>query len=341
MRNRLIIAWMFITAGTLLQAQVITVKGEFSRDTIQLGEQLNFTLTVDAESGVDVSVPVLSDTLSRSIEVLDILRQDTVLNMDRRIITGEYLVTSFRKGSNMVPPVPVAFRSGLLSDTMYSYPQFLFVDAPVIDTTQAIKPIKGPINTPVNFAEMLPWLLIGIGIILLVLGVIWLIRYIQGKRKNGQGLFTHPREPAHEIALRELDVLSSEKLWDRSAVKEFYTRLTGIIRRYMENAYQVPALERVSFEIIEEFTPFADGRADLIDLLRDLLELADLVKFAREDAGKKEMENHLAGAYDFVHRTHELQSDQEAAMEITEKEIITERSPGNAGTMKKERADDE
>jgi hypothetical protein len=310
--------------GASLQAQLITVNGTFSRDTILLGEHLTFVFTIEADSALETDVPLMIDTLSNSIEILDTPVSDTLLSGDRRIITQQYRVTSFRKGSNMVPPIPVAFRSDALTDTIYSYPQFLYVNAPVIDTTQAIKPIKGPINTPVNFAEMLPWLLAATGAIALTLLIIWLLRYYKRRRANGNGLFAVPTEPAHVIAIRELDRLTEEKLHEQGEGRSFYTRLTEIVRRYMENAYQIPALERITIEILEEFAPVANDRSELIDLLRDLLELADLVKFAREEPSRTEMEKHLANGYAFVKMTHEMQVATEAALNAAEEESAPE-----------------
>jgi len=303
---------LFVFTWVQVSGQLITVRGDFSRDTILLGEQIRFTFTIDADSALRTKVPVFADTIGRDIEILEVLQHDSILENNRRILTQEYLVTSFKKGSNMVGPVPVAFTSGVIADTISTYPVFLYVDAPAIDTTKAIKPIKGPVNTPVNFAEILPWLLIGIGILMIAVTLFWIYSFYSRKKENSGGLFSVPREPAHIIALRELDALAEARLPENGMVKEYYTRLTNIVRLYMENAYQIPAMERITLEIIEEFGQHLPGESELSDQLKELLELADLVKFAKEDPLPTENKRNLDNAYTFVRKTHELQEETEA-----------------------------
>ena len=115
-----------------------------------------------------------------------------------------------------------------------------------------------------------------------------------------------PLEPAHVIAFRELDRLKEEKIWNRGMVKEYYTRLTEITRKYIERQFDIPAMESTTEEILDAFK-----RANLDDnllneMLKELLELADLVKFAKEDPLPVDNQTNLNNAYIFVQKTYPL-----------------------------------
>jgi len=105
------------------------------------------------------------------------------------------------------------------------------------------------------------------------------------------------------VALRELDKLSQEKLWQKNEFKEYYTRLTAIIRIYLEKRFHIPAMEETSYEILQDWKQHHEAVPGLYDMLKQLLNLADLVKFAREKPLPSDNEVNLDNAYEFVRRT--------------------------------------
>jgi hypothetical protein len=118
-------------------------------------------------------------------------------------------------------------------------------------------------------------------------------------------------EPAHIIALRDLDKLKAQKLWQQNQLKDYYSRLTYIIRAYIENQFSVLALEKTTAEIIgeikiEKLDKFIDMRQ-----LEQLLRLADLIKFAKGEAQPEENIAHLDNAYTLIKKTHlKIQEDR-------------------------------
>jgi hypothetical protein len=89
-------------------------------------------------------------------------------------------------------------------------------------------------------------------------------------------------------------------------VKAFYIRLTEIIRNYIERQYRIPAMERTTDEILEAFRGVNQDDQLLDEMLGELLELADLVKFAKENPLPLENQTHLNNAYIFVQKTFPL-----------------------------------
>lgn len=113
-----------------------------------------------------------------------------------------------------------------------------------------------------------------------------------------------PKEPAHIIALRELDRIKAEKLWQKDKVKQYYSEVTETIRVYIENRFDIPAMEHTSDETISAFR----YRRDLLNdknftNLSRMLMLADMVKFAKYSPLPDDNSGTLLDAYFFVNDT--------------------------------------
>jgi hypothetical protein len=111
-------------------------------------------------------------------------------------------------------------------------------------------------------------------------------------------------EPAHIIAFRALDKLKEEKIWEKGEVKEFYSCLTEITRTYIERQYGIPAMESTTEEILRAFRKTNPDDNLLDEILKELLELADLVKFAKETPLPVFNQTNLNNAYIFVQKTY-------------------------------------
>ena len=289
-----------------VKGQLVRVNAGISSDSIMIGDQIEYTLRVEADSDVDIQMPEITDTLSKTLEVISQLYSDTSSSDGRRVIERGYAITGFDAGSQIVPSQVVLYRFGGTVDTARSMPLIINVYEPAVDTTEQIKPIKPPINTPLTFREVLPWAAAGLGGLLAAGTVVWLLMRYFRRKKDPEGLMLRPLEPAHVIAFRELDRLKEEKIWNRGMVKEYYTRLTEITRKYIERQFDIPAMESTTEEILDAFK-----RANLDDnllneILKELLELADLVKFAKEDPLPVDNQTNLNNAYIFVQKTYPL-----------------------------------
>ena len=95
----------------------------------------------------------------------------------------------------------------------------------------------------------MPWLLLGLIVIILAWLIVKLIRRLKKEKKEE----TKPvvSEPAHVIAFRELSLLRDEQLWQKGETKKYYIRLTGIVRQYLENRYSVNSLEMTTSETLD------------------------------------------------------------------------------------------
>ncbi len=321
MRRKWIIVFLiFAFAGIITtKGQIVTVKAEFEFDSVLIGKQLLYTIRVESAPDVVITMPEYRDTISSEIEILSHVESDTVFSEGKRILTDSYLVTSFHPGWNTLPPQPVAFNTGIINDTAYTTALLLTVLAPAVDTTQAIMPIKPPINTPLSLAEILPWLGLGILVFLagtLIAALVWIRRnrVIQEAEFNEK-----PKEPAHIEALKKLEELKKEELTKKGALKEYYSRLSEIVRIYISRQFEIHAMESTTTEILEAFSVLEAGNDGLMDELEGLLMLADLVKFAKGTATEEENLQHLENAVDFVRKTYPLflENPEESTMSMT------------------------
>jgi hypothetical protein len=318
LRKRLFVMSLFLVVVMPGKAQLIRVESILSSDSLMIGEQINYTLRVDALSELEIRLPAIQDTLSSSLEVISPLSSDTVTLDGRTLIEQSYLITGFEAGSQIVPSQEVIYLRGALIDTARSMPLIINVYDPIVDTTQQIKPIKPPINTPVTFKEMLPWLAAGFGGLLLLGIALWLIRRYLKRKRDPEAYYQKPLEPAHVIAFRALDKLKEEKIWAKGEVKHYYSRLTEITRQYIERLYDIPAMESTTEEILQAFRR-ANPEDQLLDeILRELLELADLVKFAREDPLPVDNQTNLNNAYIFVQKTYPMFHGEEEEKEAAD-----------------------
>jgi hypothetical protein len=302
----LFVSGLFLLLMQPAEGQLIRVQSLLSSDSLMIGEQIQYTLRVDAASDVEFVLPAIQDTLSSTLEVISQLHSDTISSDGRIKVEQHYLITGFEAGSQILPSQEVIYRKGDMLDTARSMPLIINLYDPIVDTTELIKPIKAPINTPLSFKEVLPWAALGLGGLLIAGTALWFLRRYLKRKKDPKAYYQLTLEPAHVIAFRELDKLKEEKIWAKGEVKRYYTRLTEITRLYIERQYDIPAMESTTDEILHSFQKANPEDKLLDEILKELLELADLVKFAKEDPLPIDNQTNLNNAYIFVQKTYPL-----------------------------------
>jgi hypothetical protein len=196
-----------------------------------------------------------------------------------------------------------------------------------IDTTKGPVDIKTVYGAPVTLKEVTPYIL---GIILIAAILFFIFYYIKWKKKNVP-LFSKPEkpaEPAHIIALRELDRIKNQKLWQQEKIKQYYSEVADTIRNYIENRFDVPAMEQTSAETLGIFKQRKDLVGDAsVDQLQHILSLADLVKFAKYTPLPDDNNLTLMNAYFFVNQTkkEELKAPEKPAVEEKENKESAEK----------------
>lgn len=283
-----------------LFAQDVKINAQFDSTKILIGDQIKFRINIDQPAGTTVKVPAFTEKIADKIEVLKVFLPDTVKQNNRLKVSYEYLVTSFDSGEYVLPAIAIPVTTGAGTDTLQVTPSELTVLPVPTDTITQVKDIKPPMNTPINFAELWPYIA---GFVLLVV-IGWLVFYYLRKLKKGVEPVRVKRiEPPHVIAIQELDKLRAEKLWQNNMVKQYYVRLSEIVRVYAAERYGIEALEMTTEEIVESLRSAIVEEPGSVELVKNLLTLADLVKFAKANPLPNENEVSLLNAYQFVNNT--------------------------------------
>lgn len=301
-----IIFLVWLWSGTLTtQGQQVTVKASIDSTHILIGDQLKLLLEVEKPKDLNVQFPQVPDTFSSKVEVVNRSKIDTFKLDDktRQRLTQTLFITSFDSGKHQIPPFYFRMKNGQVLDSTATRELMFQVHTMKIDTTKGPVDIKTVYGAPVTLKEVMPYIL---GVILIAALVFFIFYYIRWKKKN-KPLFAKPEkpaEPAHIIALRELDRIKSQKLWQQEKIKQYYSEVSDTIRTYIQNRFDVPAMEQTSGETIGAFR----AQKELIDdnsinQLQHILSLADLVKFAKYTPLPDDNNLTLMNAYFFVNQT--------------------------------------
>jgi hypothetical protein len=304
------------------RAQEITVRSKLDTTSIFTGDHIYFTVTLEKPSETAAVLHQYSDTLISGIEILNGPSADTTILTDGRVaVINRYLITSFDSGRYEIPPVfaEIPFEEGI--KRFYSDFVYLTVRRPNIapaDSTLQYFDIIGPYKVPVTVGEILPWVLI-----LMAIGtLLWFgIRYIRNRKK--QMVDTTPEEPveaAYILAYRSLEKLKNEKLWQRGLYKDYFSALSDILRVYIDRRFTMNSMESTTIEIMQELRNEKNLNGEPYDRLKQVLELADMVKFAKLIPDSSDCELSLEHSWSFVSLTRKektLTENNDAEESIT------------------------
>jgi hypothetical protein len=299
--------YLFISIIFSSFGQNVIVRSSFDTSRIYIGDQIKFTVTVDQPADLRLSLPSFKDTLIKNIEILSGPVVDSSSIQSGRVkIIQRYLITSFDSGFYQVPPVFAETKNENGMKRFYSdYTplEVIRVKIAPADTVAKIFDIVEPYRAPVTVGEILPWVLI----VTVIGALVWFaIRYISKLKKsaNGNEPVINP-DPAHLIAFRELEKLREEQLWQKGEIKIYYTRLTEILRLYLENRFRVFSLEMTTHETLNALLKTGFKKDGSYNKLKTVLTSADLVKFAKYKPEPSEHESLYQDSWNFVLDTKE------------------------------------
>lgn len=274
---------------------------------LMLGDQTDLHLSVTHEASEQVQMPVYGEMLQEGIEIVDRSAIDTTALPDGRVqMTQDLTLTSFKDSLFAIQPLYVT--SG--EDTFWTEPMALNVIQPFeVDSSLAITDIKDIEKAPIWWWGIIRWILLVLGILLLIDLAFWLWKWYEKHHQPAEETIDPELlRPADEVALEKLDEIKAQKIWKDGKVKEYQTELTDVVREYIGRRFDVHSTEKTSDETLQEMKSKVDK--DLYTRLKSMLQLADLVKFAKWHTTPDENETALMTAYDFVNETKEVVTDE-------------------------------
>lgn len=306
-------------------AQQVKVEAKMDSVSILVGHQTRIRLELLQNKNQVVIPLVLKDSIVKGVEILDVSLPDTVdLNDSRLQINQNILITSFDSGFYYLPP----FKYVDGKDTILSNSLSLKVITLPVDTTGAeFYDIKAVLKPPFVWTDYLYILWILLGAIAVAAAIYLYMRY----RNNKPILSAEKKEPdlpAHIRAIRSLEELKTEKLWQNNREKEYYTRLTDVLRDYIEERFGINAMEMTSAEILSLMRSYSEA-APVYDTLKHILQIADFVKFAKLKPLSDDNEASMMNAMFFVHQTKEPEKLAEPETDEAETDVLPSEKTKN------------
>lgn len=319
-----IISLLLALCGGVAVAQSnVSVNAEIDSCQRLIGEQARIKLKVGVDANRRTLLPQFGKEIVEGVEIVEKLPNDTqLLNEGKRLlITEEYVVTSFDSALYVIP----AFEVLVDGEPFYSEELALAVYMMPVDTTNLDQFFPPKEIWPVELTWDDYKAPVGYSFLLLVLAAVlaWVtIRYINNKPII-RIVKVKPKLPAHVVALNEIQRIKSDDSWRTAgSSKEYYTALTDALREYMNERFAFNATEMTSAEIVEQLLKIKDKES--LRELREILETADLVKFAKFNPPMNENDRNLLNAIDFVNETKI--ADNEVVQQPTEKRVVNQRS---------------
>lgn len=293
-------------AGGKAYAQKTLIDVAIDSAAILIGEQTTLHLTVTADKDRPVQIVIPNDTLMAGVEVLNLSKPDsTEIENNRLLIKQDVLITSFDSSLYLLPPLKVI--DGV--DTVYSNQVALKVTTIPVNTDkpEEFNDIKDIWKPPFVWADYYP-IIYGV---LLALFLICLIAYIIKRLRAKKSLIPfkkpEPKLPSHEQAIKELDEIKQQKLWQQGRGKEYYTQITETLRKYIVDRFGINAMEMTTGEILDLIRKNTEAQS-VYENLKQILQLSDFVKFAKMNPLPDENDLSLMNAYLFVNQTKVIEA---------------------------------
>ena len=260
-------------------------------NSILIGEQVKFKITNELSN--TETWPIYNDTIINGIEIINKSTIDTI----NKIIIQYFTITSWDSGSYYIPSIHFSKENktdGLL----------LNVNNVTLEKGAKLKDIKQPINAPISWIDIWPFL---IGLLILIL-IILIINYIISKKHNKIRIAPKIIISADILALKELDELEKATIWQAGDIKKYHAKISEIIRRYIEIRFKFIALELTTNEIVKNLENKISS--EQIKEIKLVLERADLAKFAKSKPIDIENTESMQLAKDFVFSTKEREKNE-------------------------------
>ena len=282
-------------------------------DSIGIGDRFDLVIEVEKDLVQVVEFPTFEPPAGSGFEVVALPPVDTLERDGRRLrLAKRYRLAAFEEGRFNLGRAQVLYADKNILDTLQVGDSLLLeVGTFRIDSTShSIFDLKGQRTLPFRFAEIRGYVAWGLAALAQHAAAAWARRRLQAARgrRLGDQFPPAPPLPPHVAAIRALEALHHQKLWQNNRHKLYYSGLTDILRTYIAARWEIGAMEMTSDEIVAALrdTELPDkARRDLGAILRN----ADLVKFAKATPEAEENEADYLKCYYFVEETKPADPD--------------------------------
>ncbi len=317
--------YTFLLAFPMLYAQ--EVKVETNTKNIKIGEQIQYKVSVETPADTPVSFP--EGQTFAPLEMVKTRAADTLRDGGKYRLVKEYYLTQFDEGKYTIPSQKIRINN-----------KDYFTDSLLVEVhTVAIDTLKQPLYDIKPIQEVKKpftsygWILTIIAAVLLLL-IVAFIYFVFIRKKKLPFLQTKKKLPPFDRAIQDLKELQNSKYLIQSQHKEYYTRLTDIVKAYLEEEVHILAKESTTDELLTKINLLQEkGKLNLnqetITNLKRVLQTADLVKFAKNKPSDDNAEYDRETIENVVIKTKEAiplePTDEQAINEARQKALALKR----------------
>jgi hypothetical protein len=296
----------------------LCVRLSADRDSLSIAESVVLTLEAEVEEGFEAELPGFGEKLGE-LGIRDYRDEPPRLTPDGKIVSRKtYTLDPFLSGDYTIASMQVRFRkkaagsagTGVGSTDSASWDHEITTEEitlkvhSLLEKDQkelALNPIRGPVGLPRGPVPLM-YVLLGLGAAALVAGGVFLFF----KRKGAAGRqVSAPVIPAHELAYRQLQEILDEKLIERGEIKLLFSKLSDVLRGYIENRFGIHAPRRTTEEFLSDIGRNAPFSPEQKRLLMEFLRDCDLVKFAEHTPSLDEINKAMDSCKAFIESTRE------------------------------------
>ena len=317
--------YTFLLAFPMLYAQ--EVKVETNTKNIKIGEQIQYKVSVETPADTPVSFP--EGQTFAPLEMVKTRAADTLRDGGKYRLVKEYYLTQFDEGKYTIPSQKIRINN-----------KDYFTDSLLVEVhTVAIDTLKQPLYDIKPIQEVKKpftsygWILTIIAAVLLLL-IVAFVYFVFIRKKKFPFLQTQKKLPPFDRAIQDLKELQNSKYLIQSQHKEYYTRLTDIVKAYLEEEVHILAKESTTDELLAKINLLQEkGKLNLnqetITNLKRVLQTADLVKFAKNKPSDDNAEYDRETIENVVIKTKEAiplePTDEQAINEARQKALALKR----------------
>ncbi len=245
---------------------------------IRIGEQITFKVLVESDS-TDLVVFPEGQTFM-PLEMIASFKIDTTKNNNKFQLIKEYALTQFDSGAYTIPKQKIVVGDNIFyTDSLRVEVQTVAVDT----TKQKLFDIKPIIIVEKAMSKWWLYTLIGLLVLALIGFVLYWFIWRKKPLSEEEKIALLPPYDRAKMALKKLD--ESDYL-QKEELKDYYSELTFIIRKYLDEKVYDRALESTTDQLVDRLNILRDGNqielsTNDIKNIETILKRADLVKFAK------------------------------------------------------------
>ncbi len=290
----------------------LSVHVRLDKDKINIAETVLLELEATIEPGYEVQMPKV-EQVYENFGIVDWDNLGDRLDEDNNVVRSyRYRLEPFVSGNFSIPAFTFEFRDvNSVEEKKYELTtEPIEIEVASLLGEQRENLVIADIEDVVEMPEKASlWWVWAMGVIAVVGVGSWL--YL---RRKGYTELVRIFKPAHEIAYERLKVLVAEDLIKAGKIKEFYERISDILRHYIEHRFELRAPERTTEEFLTELA-VTDVLAETDkQLLGEFLKHCDLVKFAKHEPATEQIQKTFDSVKEFIEKT----KSEERKIDVTE-----------------------